>query len=294
MWYVGGKAGVTAIGYAASIDGISWTKYATPVLTQGPSDAWDSSQVGLGSVLQINATFFLMWYQGSNLVSYTNGAVGLATSPNGINWTKYYGNPVLRPTSVDQNDLASPYVIRLNDTFNMWYTGKSAADSSQITKILYASSFDGINWFKWPQAVLSPSATKSWDSGSVYSPSVIYDGTNFGIWYTAVNQTYLNPRIGFATGPDGATWTRSPTNPILDLGSPGTWDSSGVEQPSAVIGYGFMLYYDGFSNAGGEIGLARAPQGFSIPEFSQPSVILLLGITTCTAISFIIGKKRHN
>ena len=198
------------------------------------------------------------------------------------------------PTLVDENDLASPYVIGLNDTFNMWYTGKSASDSSQITRILHATSFDGISWFKCPHPVVSPSDQSAWDSGSVYSPSVIYDGTNFGIWYSGVNQTYLNPRIGFATGPDGATWTKSSTNPILDLGNSGTWDSSGVEQPSAVIGNGYMLYYDGFSNAGGEIGLARAPQGFSIPEFSYPSVVLLLGIMTCAAIYFVNGKKRHN
>ena len=292
MWYVGSHSGLTAIGYATSLDGISWTKYPDPVLVHGPPGSFDSSQLGLGSVVQMNATFFLMWYEGSNHISYLNGAVGLATSQNGINWTKYQGNPVLKSTSIDQKVIANPYVLRLKNTFNMWYTGKSASDPSQLTRILYATSFDGINWVKWPSPVLSPSVDPNmWDSGAVYSASVVYDGTNFGIWYSGLNQSYVNPRIGFAMAPDGATWTRPTSNLLLDLGSPGSWDSAGVEQPCVVIGYGYMLYYDGFSAVGASIGLARAPQGFSIPEFSIPTESLLIGMMVCAAICLLHRKR---
>jgi len=293
MWYVGGHSGVTAIGYATSLDGISWTKYPEPVLTHGPPGSFDSAHLGLGSVVQINATFFLMWYQGSNHISFMNGAIGLATSYDGITWTKYQGNPVLRPTAIDQLVLASPFVIRLNDTFNMWYTGKSEADPTQTTRILYATSYDGINWIKWPHPVFSPSANpESWDSGAVYTASVFYDGTNFGLWYSGLNLSYVNPRIGFASAPDGATWTRSSTSPLLDLGDPGSWDSAGVEQPCVIIGYGYMLYYDGFSSVGSSIGLARAPQGFSIPEFPVLPAALLLVMTIVCATICLLHRKR--
>jgi len=290
MWYVGGHSGVTAIGYATSLDGISWTKFPDPVLTHGPPGSFDSSHLGLGSIVQMNESFFLMWYQGSNHISFMNGAVGLATSYDGITWTKYEGNPVLRPSAIDQLVLASPFVVRLNDTFNMWYTGKSESDPTQTTRILYATSYDGINWIKWPHPVFSPSASpEMWDSGAVYSASVFYDGTNFGLWYSGLNLSYVNPRIGFASAPDGATWTRS-SNPLLDLGDPGSWDSAGVEQPCAVIGYGYMLYYDGFSSEGTSIGLARAPQGFSIPEFSVLPAGLLLVMIVCATICLLHRK----
>jgi hypothetical protein len=292
MWYVGGHSGVTAIGYATSLDGLSWTKYPEPVLTHGKPGSFDSAQLGLGSILQENATLFLMWYQGGNHVSFVNGAVGLATSHDGITWTKYDGNPVLRSTSIDQNILASPFVIRLKNTFNMWYTGKSESDPGQITRILYATSYDGINWIKWPQPVFSPLTPPSWDSGAVYSASVIYDGANFGLWYSGLNQSYGDPRIGFATAPDGATWTRSSTTPLLDLGDPGSWDSKGVEQPCAVIGYGFMLYYDGFSTVGASIGLARPLQGFSIPEFPVQPTGFLLVMMVC-AVMWLLHRKHR-
>jgi len=291
MWYVGGHSGSTAIGYATSLDGTSWTKYPSPVLTHGPPGSFDSTQLGLGSVVQKNESFFIMWYQGSNHVSFTNGAIGVATSQDGINWVKYDGNPVLRSTTVDQLVLASPYVIRLNNTYNMWYTGKSQSDPSQTTRILFAISYDGINWIKWPHPVFSPSTDPDmWDSGAVYSASVFYDGKNFGLWYSGLNQTYLNPRIGFATSPDGATWTRS--NLLLDVGKPGSWDSAGVEQPCVLIGYGYTLYYDGFSSVGGSIGIARAPQDFNIPEFPNLPVGVLMGTMVCTAICLLRRKAR--
>ena len=291
MWYIGGHSGSTAIGYATSLDGVSWTKYPSPVLTHGPPGSFDSTQLGLGSVVQKNESFFIMWYQGSNHVSFTNGAIGVATSQDGINWVKYDGNPVLRSTTVDQLVLASPYVVRLNNTYNMWYTGKSQSDPSQTTRILFAISYDGINWIKWLHPVFSPSADPDrWDSGAVYSASVFYDGKNFGLWYSGLNQTYLNPRIGFATSPDGATWTRS--NLLLDVGKPGSWDSAGVEQPCVLIGYGYTLYYDGFSSVGGSIGIARAPQDFNIPEFPNLPVGVLLGTMVCTAICLLRRKAR--
>jgi len=292
MWYVGGRSGTTGIGYANSTDGITWRKYSDPVLLPGPPGVWDSSQVGLGSVIW-NGTLFLMWYSGSSPVTYVNGAVGLAMSSNGISWIKYSGNPVLKPSAMDQRYIASPFVIRLVQTYNMWYTGKSASDpqSSQISRILYATSFDGITWNKWPSPVLAPASTNTWDSGSIFSPAVLYDGINFGMWYSGLNQSYINPGLGFATAPDGATWTKSSANPILRPGSPGSWDSGGVEQPSIVTVNGYMLYYDGFSNGVSGIGLARAPQGFAVPEFSAPTSPLLLGIMVCFVILLVNSRR---
>ena len=126
MWYNGGRTGSSGVGYATSTDGISWTKHAGPVLVPGPAGSWDNSSVALGSVLW-NNTLFMMWYTGNNPTTFANGAVGLATSKDGVSWTKYSGNPVLTATAIDQAYIASPYVIRLGLTYNMWYTGRSTS-----------------------------------------------------------------------------------------------------------------------------------------------------------------------
>jgi len=294
MWYQGGFSGVSRIGYATSTNGIDWVKHGS-VLSPGPSGSWDNSSVALGSVTW-NGTAYLMWYAGSNGTTYPGGAVGFAVSKDGLNWVKYSGNPILIPSGLgnDQRYIATPYVIRLNLTYNMWYSGKSAA-APNINKILYATSFDGIKWTKWPSPVLAPASDPTaWDSNGVYSPCVIWTGQVFGLWYSGMNQTALVPRIGFATSPDGATWTRSSNNPILIPGPPGSWDSAGVEQPSVVQvgGSNYMMYYDGYSNVQGQrIGLALNPQGFSVAEFPAPAFDLFLGLIACAAICLVYYRR---
>jgi predicted GH43/DUF377 family glycosyl hydrolase len=236
-----------------------------------------------------------MWYTGTNGITYPGGAIGLAVSTDGLNWIKYSGNPVLTPSGLgnDQNYIAAPDVIRLKLTYNMWYTGKSAT-SPNVNKILYATSFDGIHWSKWPSPVLSPSTNSTaWDSSGVYAPSAIWSGQIFGMWYSGINQTGIVPRIGYATSPDGGSWTRSTSNPILIPGPPGSWDSRGVEQPSVIqVGSNYMLFYDGYSNQQGErIGLALSPQGFAVAEFPMPAVQLLLALMVCSTLCTIYYRR---
>jgi predicted GH43/DUF377 family glycosyl hydrolase len=229
-----------------------------------------------------------MWYTGTNGITYPGGAVGLAISTDGIDWMKYSGNPILTPSALgnDQKYIATPDVISLKLTYNMWYTGKSGA-SPNVNTILYATSFDGTNWSKWPSPVLTPSTNSTaWDSYGVYSASATWNGQIFGLWYSGINQTGIGPSIGFSTSPDGGTWTRSANNPILSPGPPGSWDSAGVEQPSVVqTASGYMLFYDGYSNLQGQrIGLALAPPDFTVAEFPIPTAELLLGFITCAAL----------
>jgi predicted GH43/DUF377 family glycosyl hydrolase len=295
MWYQGGVSGVNRIGYATSSDGINWVKHGI-VLSPGPAGSWDDSSIGLGSVIW-NGTAYLMWYTGTNGITYTGGAIRLAVSKDGANWVKYSGNPVLIPSELgnDQDYIAAPYVITLKLTYNMWYTGKSA-ESPNVNRILHATSFDGIHWSKWPSPVLSPSTNNTaWDSNGVYAPSVIWSGQIFGLWYSGINQTGLVPRIGYATSPDGGSWTRSANNPILTPGLPGSWDSRGVEEPSVIkVGNSYMLFYDGYSAQQGQrIGFALSPQGFTVTEFPRPAVQLFLALAACSTLYVIYYRRTR-
>ena len=295
MWFSGGgRPGNNGIGYATSTDGVSWTEHSGPVLTHGSAGDWDSVSVALGSVLW-NGTIFKMWYRGTNPTTYQTGAVGLATSTDGVQWTKFSGNPVLKATSVDQEYISNPYVLKPVQTYDMWYTARSVAypSTSPYTEILLATSYDGIQWTKWPTPVFQPSTDSAqWDSGAVYSPSLYWNGTVFWMFYSGLGQSFLDPHIGIATSPDGAAWTRSPDNPILGPGP--SWDSAGVEQADLTIGRnGLMLYFDGLGpSTAGRIGFAQPPQGFTIPEFPYPSLILLLGVTASAAV--LIRKRPRN
>jgi len=271
MWYVGSSLGIIGIGYATSSDGITWAKHPGPVLSTGQAGTWDSASLGLGSVMW-NGTHFVMYYRGAGLTSFQNGAIGLAYSTDGVSWVKYARNPVLRPAYVDARLISSPYVVKEPQIYNMWYAARSLGDppNSQLTRIIYATSFDGINWARYSAAVVEPSESASaFDSGSVFSPTVIYDGTTYGMWYTAFDAGFLIPQIGYATAKDVTVWSKFENNPLLVPGQPGSWDAGGVENQCVLsVGSKFIMFYDGFSQRNPpEIGFAESPTGFQIPEF---------------------------
>jgi predicted GH43/DUF377 family glycosyl hydrolase len=293
MWYVGRNQTSVGIGYATSPDGFIWTKYPNPVLLPGPSSAWDSSDLGLGEVA-FNGTAFLMWYRGTSPI-YPGGAFGLATSTDGVTWVKYARNPILAPSSVDSKTMTTPGVTKVVNAYYMWYSARNDTDlPSDTLKILFAQSNDGMNWARLSRVVLSPSSDpQSWDSLSLYCASVIYDGITFGMWYSALSQSAITPRIGYATSSDGLTWTKFPSNPILNLGASGSWDSNGVEEPTVIATKsGYMLYYDGLAaDMSNRIGVAQSPQGFVLPEFSSQTVVNLLLATLLLTTTFLI--QRH-
>jgi len=292
MWYVGGHATAIGIGYANSSDGITWKKYPNAVLLPGPPGSWDSSRVTIGSVLW-NGTLFLMAYRGENPTAFTNGAIGVAASKDGISWTKYTSNPVMTPGGLDAV-MGEPYAIRWQTAYNMWYAAKSA-NQPHIIRIFYATSLNGIKWTKWPTPVISPSSDpNAWDSATVTSPSVVRAGSSFGLWYTGLRQNSTNPRIGYATSTDGVNWSKTLANPILTLGLPGSWDSGGVEQPGVVIGAnGYMMYYDGFNEtSAARIGLAYAPQNFTVPELVVPQVGFLVALLACATACYSHRRRR--
>jgi hypothetical protein len=102
MWYTGADnaltSGNSSIGYAWSIDGISWTRHSgNPVLPKSTS-GWDNGHTSFGGVLRDKDTL-KMWYYGIPLGGMNAPgpySVGLATSVDGISWNRL-SSPVLQP-----------------------------------------------------------------------------------------------------------------------------------------------------------------------------------------------------
>jgi len=110
---------------------LTWERVGTgPVLAVGAAGAWDDRYVIAGPVVQVNGAYE-MFYTGSP--SSGGYSIGLATSSNGLHWTKDPANPVV-PNG------QSPAILFEGGQFRMWYT---SADRSQI---LYVNSSDGRTW----------------------------------------------------------------------------------------------------------------------------------------------------
>lgn len=226
MLYAVNASAQGRISYAFSIDaGITWTKYnnATPIFDVGSIGSWDSYFLDTPDWIKDKAGY-KMYYFGDTDNSSVDASIGLATSSNGINWTRSGPAPVLKkgnPGDWDGLFVGDPTVVYDGVGYYMWYSG---IDTTWQVKIGFATSADGITWAKHPgNPVLNGGALFSWEGYGVGVPTVIKRNGQFEMWYNGVsyfdvldNGLVDTIRIGFATSTNGINWTKSKLNPIFN------------------------------------------------------------------------------
>lgn len=120
MWrlYYSGAGTKQGVGLLTSRDGQHWVPHAGNPVLEPQTGAWDEQ------ILEQAAAYFggnyWLWYSAyrNPLVPTTRIAIGVATSQDGIHWTKHPGNPVIKPgPSGAWNDLRvlAPDVIEEPD-----------------------------------------------------------------------------------------------------------------------------------------------------------------------------------
>lgn len=204
----------------------TWTKHPdNPVLDLGPTGSWDDTHVSNPAVL-FDGTNYKMWYGGHD---GANWRIGYATSPDGLNWTKYEGNPVLelRPEPDGEKHVTEPTVIFDGENYEMWFTSELQVGSRW--RIGYATSSDGTHWDRHQGFVLS--ASEGWEADGVATPFVLKAGTLYKMWYAARDNGIW--RIGYASSENGTLWAKHPSNPVLTATQP--WEGDVVVRPSVII-----------------------------------------------------------
>jgi predicted GH43/DUF377 family glycosyl hydrolase len=123
-------------------------------------------------------------------------------------------------------------VLMKNVTFFMLYSGSNGTQSA----IGLATSSNGISWVRMGSPVLGQGPSGSWDSGGVYSPSVVWNGSTYLMYYTGTKQggSVATRAIGVAFSKDLTHWVKYANNPVLASG-PGTYDSGWVGFASVVF-----------------------------------------------------------
>lgn len=145
MYYDGTNGNNEYTGLAYSTNGTYWNAYPTgspgnPVLQGGAVGSWDSVSAAYGTVIQQSSTSYVYFYSGGDGTSPYGSAVsqgiGLATSTDGITWTKNSGNPIFdidQGVSYRNHRVYTPEVITDADGhLRMYY---SAVGTDGIKKI---------------------------------------------------------------------------------------------------------------------------------------------------------------
>ncbi len=282
MWYSGTSedGGKPALFVATSSDGVTWARAnAGAPVVQGTPGAFDGDGVYGPDVVYDPAdpvTPYRMWYSGRSGVF---GAIGYATSLDGVTWVKYPSfGPLPLPVlthgpagSADSFSAADPTVLKDGSTWKMWYTG----DDSSKKRVAYATSADGITWAKGGKVIApeDPGVSANIAFGA-FAPTVWKTGTGFSMLLTGrklVGGGVFQTKIMNTSSTDGIAWS-GPSPAVNPSGSNTNFDYSNLNSPELLQDSGaatpYKLYYSGNTiDANGNfhtrIGLATSNDGNS-------------------------------
>jgi beta-1,2-mannobiose phosphorylase / 1,2-beta-oligomannan phosphorylase len=194
MYYQAITNNVGVICTAFSRDGFAWQHDTLKYMLPGASEAWDGISIGVPYVICFGANDYRMWYAGSGLAGTVS--IGYATSRDGVSWTRYSQNPVLKANPLQRwegTHVSTPRVIFREGAYHMFYVGVNEAGAQSIG---YATSQDGVTWTRRSSSpILAPEYNSLWEWSTLGDHSVIFDNNYYRLWYCA-RGTYW--RIGYA------------------------------------------------------------------------------------------------
>ena len=277
LYYSGGsKDGKQRLGVAtASVtDLTNWTR-TDPLFDTGEPGSFDAQWCVLPHVVRMNDNLWHLYYtgnagQGVGLSAFPG--MGLATSNDGIKWTRHGDQPVLARSGEhgdpDAIGVAGGSVLRVpqadgSSHWRFYYTGCPTTGTphalNQQKTICLAVSDDGIEWTKRGTVMLRD-PDRDYEDIGVAGPVVHLetDGT-FRMWYSAIGTRHGFYSICYAESDDGVHWRRgAQPDDNLQLSPTGTgWEQQMVEYPTVIReGDHLRMFYCG--NGYGRSGIGTA------------------------------------
>ena len=208
---------------AASPDG-DWQRDAEPVLEAGQPGEWDAGFIMPHAVLRTDSGYVMYYSAGEEYLVPLPRLIGMATSPDGVHWTKYDdpatvdapfadSDPVRRVAADGTSESLAVWALDVLTTetgWEMFYSGTCPDQTQQDCPgfIAYARSEDGIHWTTYSapeQRVLTPSRVdQPWAAHCICYPSVLRRGSEYWLYFTGCLDGMNDCQIGMARGT--VTW----------------------------------------------------------------------------------------
>tara|TARA_B110000971_G_scaffold141005_1_gene144145 strand:- start:5512 stop:6432 length:921 start_codon:yes stop_codon:yes gene_type:complete len=196
MYYVGWVKGIeapmfyTSIGLAISNDGgLTFQRHSnSPIVSRSQ---YDPCLVTSPNVIKVAGEFKmtyvsgLRWFRNDKDKLQSQYHIKLATSLDGINWTRK-GEVAVDFKNLNETNIARPSVIFKDGKFHMWF---SYVEKDYKYKMGYASSFDFISWNRDDKLSGIALSKNGFDNEMTCYPNVfnynnkyfmLYNGNNYG------------------------------------------------------------------------------------------------------------------
>jgi len=269
-WYSsGGSLGGPVVGRALVTEDLRFLPdpAEAPVLAL-QEGVWDRYRETVSLRWDEAGQSWTLWYLGYAVSFFDDPALGqmTTTDPRGISWERPAA-PIYRPEpgGWDFAFLSGPTFIETPaGEWRLYYTGAGTTVGIGLLR----SNDRGATWEPHPDNPVFQRDLDSWDQG-LLEPTVLLVNGLYHMWYAGYREPLDLERtpisIGLATSPDGITWTRSPHNPVLGPGAPGSWNDLRVVSPHVTLEAdgSLLLFGHGQALAGigrslGEIGVWRS------------------------------------
>jgi len=176
-------------------------------------------------------------------------------------WLKSPSNPVLGGALGTCFDLA---LLKEGPTYRMWFSWRPKKSVALV------ESPDGVRWGE-PQIALGPNPKSGWEE-EINRPGVVKRSDGYHLWFTG--QARGHSWIGYATSPDGKTWSRASEQPVLSADQP--WEKVAVMCPHVSWDQTtslFRMWYSGGEQAEPDaIGYATSADGRTWTKLSNNPV----------------------
>ena len=154
-------------------------------------------------------------------------SIVILTSADGLSWNLLTDTPL---TDDACRSIRHPALVDSPTAgLVLYYTCEQVSGAATIRR---ATSADQRTWSFAPMAALSPDPDDEGEMDGVASPTVLFDGRIWKLWYEA--RSGVRRTLRYAASSNGADWTAW-QGTVLSPGPAGAWDGLQVGDPSAIM-----------------------------------------------------------
>lgn len=175
--------------------------YEQPIMDLGNPGEFDSDGIMPGCIIE-NDNELQMYYTGWNEKSKTaryHNAIGLAVSiDGGLTFKKKFKGPILDRNHAEPDLHCTPFVIKDNNKFKMWYSSGTGWDIvcgkwEPTYEIKYAESGDGVEWNRESNGCLAINTMKAYNH-----PSILFNEkiNIYNMWYCERDSYHYRNGVG--------------------------------------------------------------------------------------------------